>query len=427
MLFVVEKMNKLLLSKFCKEREKESISFFHIHILLIRWLLLLFYCKTNDKIRKNEERYLNFIYVLCTFKEKNLFEELEIILFEIITRYILKNSNRKYTMYTLYKFECLFEKRNTISLFVFSFSRSTWEEAGATRGRALLDEDQQVASSVVGMSSVCMQLGRDRARPSGWGYARHGTVLHGRRGRIPSGREGKRTRSRSWLQSGRRVCTALVLRRIWQTSVGRDALAAKSCGSRVRVSVTECVELRFTWFLRGERRAIRQHDESRVCRWCIVTVETDCCAQPSKRRKDTGTKKRTVDDVGARPVPRSFSKRDSWKRKSGGGKETVDDDGKIYHAIQGETAALSRAATCLRRLRIATLRNFRWVKHIFLEVIRVRYKTRPCVSSVFKSMLIAHARARGACVLVHRRTSLSLTKVEKRKKGGERVSLTAGP
>lgn len=202
-------------------------------------------------------------------------------------------------MYTLYKLECLFEKSNTISLFVFSFFRSTWKEAGATRGRALLDEDQQVASSVVGMSSVCMQLGRDRARPSGWGYARRGTVLHGRRGRIPGGREGKRTRSRSWLQSGRRVCTASVFfdvsdKRVLAGTRSRPRIAG------VWPSVLNCVLLDFCGGKEGDKTT---RWESRVQvysgRWN--------CAQPPKRRKDTGTKKRTIDDV-VRALSREVSR-----------------------------------------------------------------------------------------------------------------------
>lgn len=68
--------------------------------------------------------------------------------------------------------------------------------------------------------------------------------------------------------------------------------------------------------------------------------------------------RREEEDSGRREVSR---KRDSSGKKKGGrGEETADDDGKVYRAIlRDETAALSRAATCLRRLRAATLRNFR--------------------------------------------------------------------
>lgn len=74
-------------------------------------------------------------------------------------------------------------------------------------------------------------------------------------------------------------------------------------------------------------------------------------------KKDLGRreKKRTIDGVVDAFHPPEEISRDKILGRKGG----REDDGNIYGAMRGETAALSRAATCLHRLRIATLRNSR--------------------------------------------------------------------
>jgi len=151
-----------------------------------------------------------------------------------------------------------------------------------------------------------------------------------------------------------------------------------------------------------------------------VSVETDC-AQPPKRRTPAQRRGR-YRRRGARPekfLEARFleEKKCRGRRDRRRWRENVSRDPGRDCGLSSRCYLPSSPANCYS----AEL----WVsKAYLLEVIRVRYKTRPCVSSVFKSVLV-RMREHGAraCWCIEGRAR---AKVGEEKVGGG-VSLAAGP
>jgi len=132
---------------------------------------------------------------------------------------------------------------------VFSLCRSTWEETGLD-ARSRAPGRRSTSSIERSGGELCLYAvggGIERGRAGG---GTHGAVqcCTGGGGGFLAEREGKRTRSRSWLQSGRRVCTASVF---FDLSNGR-VLA----GTRSRECDRVCWIAFYSIFTK-ERRAIR--------------------------------------------------------------------------------------------------------------------------------------------------------------------------